>query len=521
MNLSNYKIKLVNLFKGRLNRRNLFYGCLLSVVVLLVVSQVIKIILNSEILSDATASLLIVGINTAVSLSTFIFLVSLVVRRLHDLGKSGFYILLLLIPIFDIFWLLYTFLKRGEESKTKYGEMPSKDVNFLQNTMNFNKYLSKEFMVALLLAIIAAVLIEYFKGSSSITNIRDVSKAVAVITTYDKDHKPFSKGSGIFIKSDGTLVTNYHVISGSNIPLTEAKLPTGAIYRLKGAGVLGTYPNVDIAILQFDAQDVPTVDLGDSDAVKRGQNVYAIGSPLGLKDLENSVTNGVISNHKTINGRDLLQFSAAISSGNSGGGLFTTSGKVIGITSSSIQIPPEFQRDESAQNLNFAVPSNEIKLALNGQEKIFTEGSSTYYYSLGTLADNSKDYDTAIEAYKKSIELDKTYADAYIGLGGVYYEKGQYDLEVENYKKAADLDQKSSNDRYLLATAYEDIGNYDLAVQSFKKALSIKPDDKDSLYELGILYIALGNKNEASLLLSQLTKVDPGLGKEIKLLLQK
>ena len=82
--------------------------------------------------------------------------------------------------------------------------------------------------------------------------------------------------------------------------------------------------------------------------------------------------------------------------------------------------------------------------------------SPELYYSRGNLADNKQEWDKAIGYYQKALSLDDKYTDAYLGLGGDYYEKGQYDLEVENYEKACLADPQRDEAFYFLATAYEE-----------------------------------------------------------------
>lgn len=118
-------------------------------------------------------------------------------------------------------------------------------------------------------------------------------------------------------------------------------------YAVKG--VKGYDIKFDIAILELDkAIDAAVLPLGDSESLERGEEVIAIGSPLGYK---NTVSKGVFSAQREINGRKYIQISAQISSGSSGGALFNSSGEVIGITSASC-----FNR----HYLNFAIPAEYI-----------------------------------------------------------------------------------------------------------------------------------------------------------------
>jgi S1-C subfamily serine protease len=382
----------------------------------------------------------------------------------------------------------------------------------------FIKRFSKEIIIALIFAAIAAIavtpFIEKYEKDKKAEILKNIQNAVAKIIILDKNGQEFKSGSGVFINNNGLLATNFHVIEGAyNI---FAKLPSGAFYQLNyNAPVIYENRDSDIAILQFDAQNNPYVEFGDSDKLKAGDEVVAIGSPLGL---ENSISNGVISNPKrNIKGIYLIQFTAPISSGNSGGGLFKES-RLVGLTSGSLELPPE---QAITQNLNFAIPINWIKNLLSKNINELTKNSAPFYYSLGNLADNKHDFNSAENYYKKAIELDPNLADAYLGLGGIYYEKGDYALELINYRRAAELDPNNSDNLYYLATALEDNGAYQEAVTTYEKALKLEPDNKEALHDLGILYLTLGKYTEAERLVSRLILLDPSWGNELKILINK
>ena len=168
-----------------------------------------------------------------------------------------------------------------------------------------------------------------------------------------------ASGSGFIITSDGYILTNYHVISGS-------KTVTVATYdhNTYDAKVIGYDASNDIAVIKIDAENLKPVTLGDSDTLRVGENVYAIGNPLG--ELTFSLTGGIVSalsrNVQTEAGTSmsLIQTDCAINSGNSGGALFNTRGEVIGITNakySSSGMGSEAEID----NIGFAIPINSVK----------------------------------------------------------------------------------------------------------------------------------------------------------------
>jgi tetratricopeptide (TPR) repeat protein len=89
------------------------------------------------------------------------------------------------------------------------------------------------------------------------------------------------------------------------------------------------------------------------------------------------------------------------------------------------------------------------------------------------------------------------------------------------FKKAVELDPSNIDAHYSLATAYEDKEKYDLAIKEYEKVLELKPDDKDTMYSLGILYLIKNEKEKAFELVNKLERLNPGLGKELKILIDK
>ncbi len=176
----------------------------------------------------------------------------------------------------------------------------------------FRKF-AKEIIIALILAFIAGVVIEKYLDRNKTIILSENSEAIATIISLDRQGNTIATGSGIFLDSKGKLVTNYHVVSRAYD--VQAKLPSGAYYRLKD--VVGVSPEYDIIILQFDAKGTPFARIGDSVNIKVGEKVFTIGSPMGL---EATVGEGIISYPKRkYNGVELIQFTAPISPGSSGG----------------------------------------------------------------------------------------------------------------------------------------------------------------------------------------------------------
>jgi len=160
--------------------------------------------------------------------------------------------------------------------------------------------------------------------------VKEVSEAVVKVSS------PAGTGSGFFINEDGFLITNYHVIE------KETKLEVTVFQKAKNGFERKTFkkvkieainPFVDLALLKVENLEdikVKFVYIGDIDRIKAGEEVFAIGNPLGL---ERTVTNGVISTkNRAFQGLIYIQTNADINPGNSGGPLFNLAGEVIGVT---------------------------------------------------------------------------------------------------------------------------------------------------------------------------------------------
>lgn len=166
---------------------------------------------------------------------------------------------------------------------------------------------------------------------------------------------PNSAGSGIVIDRDGHILTNYHVVQGQ--PSLKVTLADGSAST---ATVLGIDPDTDLAVIQatFPADDLTPATLGDSDQMRAGDPVFAIGDPFSYPY---TVSSGIISatgrtTQSSFTGRsihDVLQIDAAVNPGNSGGPLFNLAGEVIGINTS-IENPD----GRFFVGLGFAIPSN-------------------------------------------------------------------------------------------------------------------------------------------------------------------
>lgn len=229
------------------------------------------------------------------------------------------------------------------------------------------------------------VLEDVTKGVVGISKIKNTGTAILDWDATDE----LGLGSGIIVSENGYIVTNWHV-AGSKYSTCYVTTDNGDIYS---GNVVWADSDLDLAIVKINVKGLRFLELGDSDNIKLGQEVCAIGNPIGI-EFQRTVTSGIISGlDRTIkiedkNGEaymeDLIQTDASINSGNSGGPLINKDGQVIGINSIKIT---------SAEGIGFAIPINIIKPII---ESYIQNGNFEEAY-LGIFA-----YDTEVNKYLNS-----------------------------------------------------------------------------------------------------------------------
>jgi len=169
-----------------------------------------------------------------------------------------------------------------------------------------------------------------------------VNNAVVVVLAYDYEGKLAKQGSGVVLNDKGYIVTNYHILAECD--KIEIKHYDKVIPYVD---IIGVDVEKDILILKIKREIIPSLKIADSDKLKVGQRVYAIGSPLGF---ENTISEGIISglrNYDELN-RNFIQITASLSTGSSGGAVVDSKGELIGISTLTVR---------GGQNLNFIIPN--------------------------------------------------------------------------------------------------------------------------------------------------------------------
>jgi len=245
------------------------------------------------------------------------------------------------------------------------------------------------------------------KVNESIVGISKLQNAGNTIFLEEGTSK-LGLGTGMIVSGDGYILTNEHV-SGEKYSNCYVTLPTGKSYSGK---VVWSDSDLDLSVVKINAKNLPYVTLGDSSSVKLGQEVYAIGNPIGY-EFQRTVTAGIISavdrtiiieeEEKSSYMEDLIQTDATINPGNSGGPLINELGEVIGVNSVKIT---------SAEGIGFAIPINIVKPIIQS------------YVSTGEF----KEAYLGIFAYDKNII---PYLDSELEL-----KNGIYVVEVNNWSAA-------------------------------------------------------------------------------------
>lgn len=199
--------------------------------------------------------------------------------------------------------------------------------------------------------------------------VEDLTKSsrasIVTITVQGRDGKLQGLGTGFVVSAEGLIATNLHVI-GESRPIS-AQLPDGRTLAVQS--IHASDRELDLALLQVDARDLVPLPLGESAKVQDGEAIVALGNPRGLR---NSVVAGLVSGHREVEGRKMLQLAIPIESGNSGGPVLDMQGRVIGVVT---------MKSLVTNNLGFAVEIDQLKRLLDRPNPI----PMSRWLLLGTL----------------------------------------------------------------------------------------------------------------------------------------
>jgi len=233
-------------------------------------------------------------------------------------------------------------------------------------------------------------------------------------------------GSGFIISSDGYILTNYHVIEMAqrgDLPLTVV-LNDGSSYEAK---IIGFEANSDVAVIKIDATGLNPALIGNSDKIRVGQTVYAVGNPFG--DLVYTMTDGIISaldRVVSVEGKSIstFQFSAAVNSGNSGGPIYDTNGEVLGIVTAKVV-------RGNVEGIGFAIPINDaIEIASELIEHGYISGRPLIGITGQTVSSGHAEYyDWVVGVYIRGVNPDSAAETAGIAVGDIITVLGEVEVD--------------------------------------------------------------------------------------------
>jgi len=380
------------------------------------------------------------------------------------------------------------------------------------------------------------------------------SPAVVQIVVRDQNLKAIGQGSGFLVSSDGVVITNHHVVSKA--AFATVVLPSKATLFVEG--LLALDEDEDLAVLKVNGTGLPYLKLAAKNRFPEvGSRVYAIGSPQGLA---NTLSEGLVSGlREQPDNLKLIQTTAAISPGSSGGPLLDADGNVVGVTSATLVAP-------ASQNLNFAVPAPNVyrildrasggqpqPLASAGGRPLDGQASTDLqeawqaienerwseavdviqglrrrepenpqvYFILGILHVRLGNNDLAVEAFENQVRLAPNEATGHFGLGMAYHNLGRHREAIPSLRKAVRASPKFWPAHTYLGMSLYALERYRESVDACKEAIRLRPDIPLAYYQLGLNYIAMGDRRQAVQTYRTLLQLDPRLAAELRAKLYK
>lgn len=320
-----------------------------------------------------------------------------------------------------------------------------------------------------------------------------VQGAVVTVINYSLDGSVSSIGSGFFISADGVLLTNFHVLDGAYS--AAVRMPDGS--QIPVTAVLTSSPLVDLMTVQVAMPNErirPIVLAKKAPAV--AERVFAVGTPMGL---EQTVSEGIISAIREMpTGGNILQLTAPISPGSSGGPVLNHKGEAVGVVT--------FQAS-SGQNLNFAISINALD-GLKAEEPGLSVAAWTIrssrqgpalaasLCSQGARLSIQGEFEEALVFFEKATESNPQDPEAWYGLGGCYVGLDRTEDAIAAYRRPVEEDPDNAMAHFILAMVYKTAGQYEAEIASLREVIRIDPANMRARFELARAYGALERTEE-------------------------
>jgi len=337
------------------------------------------------------------------------------------------------------------------------------------------------------------------------------SPSVVRIEVMKADFTPTGQGSGFLVSPDGVIVTNHHVMRAGRKGMVL--FGDGKAYPV--VAVLTQDEKKDLAVLKINVTGMPYLELLPKEQKPEiGAHAYAIGTPVGYT---NTLSEGLVSGLRDQEHRSVVQTTAPISSGSSGGPLLDAKARVIGVNTF---VHVEHSQGSIVENINFAVASKEVQelltRAMAAKAKLPTTAAGKPLDGLA-VTDLAKAYehvgkskwlDAAVLAQslrKQNPEnIEVLLLSAFLAL-----KMNQPDEAMETYKKVVELDPNEVEGHLGLGLAYNDKKMWKEAAEVLAKAVQMRPDDASVQHAYGKALLELDRRDEALSALKESTRLDP------------
>ena len=345
---------------------------------------------------------------------------------------------------------------------------------------------------------------------------RRACPAVVRVNVSDAGGVVLGHGTGFFVSADGLVVTSLHVIGGADV--VSVQRSEGAVLPVQGVAAVDA--GADLVVLRVDGGGaaLPTLSLGPDEPPAVGTAVYAIGHPLGLR---NVLSEGLVSGlGDPARGQHFIQTTAAAGPGSSGGPLMTADGAVVGVTTATVR---------EAQNMNFAMPAARLRWLLGrtnagvltplaavtrpsaataptsakvdepidraldrvwdavrqgrlddaarrvGELRAAGASSAYYWFTAGCVGMKRRDDDAAAEAFRRSLRINPDKVATYLNLGQVYARQGKLREALAAYASAAKVDPGDARIYAQAGDACARLGERRRAASFYRKAAQLDP----------------------------------------------
>ncbi|MGK2914612.1 MAG: trypsin-like peptidase domain-containing protein [Porticoccaceae bacterium] len=305
-------------------------------------------------------------------------------------------------------------------------------------------------------------------------------------------------GSGVVLPT-GEVATNCHVVKDASA------LQVRSGDHTYPAQLRRTDWDRDVCSLSVAGLRAPAVVMGSTRSLAVGAKVYAIGASRGL---ELTLSDGLVSSLREVEGGHYIQTTAAISPGSSGGGLYDDNGALVGLTTFYVA---------DGQNLNFAVPVEWVQelaqrsasAAPGTTANSTTAIAQTEWLNKAIALESRQDWPALLEHGRRWTRAQPNNATAWYSLGSAYAHARQSAQAIAAYQQALRIDPQLAAAWYNLGVVHVHAGQSAQAIVAFQQALRIDPRDANALFNLGIAYYKSGQRDQVLEVFQQLKTLDP------------